>query len=221
MFTSRPTYDIFRTLKLTDPFQRGEDVYALQTAIVGLGVDVDTDGILGPATSKAIKTVQDKLNITVDGLAGGGTQTAIVRREANAARGNHNLPVGLTFGQISHESSCRLGIYTPTYADGSWDVGATQRNSALYDIKESFTVPFVIDFLGAYERSYYDKFAGVKDTARRWALAAGAWNRPAYAGWIANEEGAHVPRSNTKQPTTAQRVSLEAYMASATAFLEL
>lgn len=234
MFTSIPTYDVYRTLKLADPYQRGEDVYALQTAIKGLGIAVDTDGILGPLTSKAIKDAQTKLAITVDGLAGGGTQAALCKKEANEARSDWNLPLGLVFGQVSHESSCRVGNYSSQRSDGSFDAGAAQRNSAFYDLKDSFTVPFVIDFLGEYLSSYHRLYAGVSDSRRRWELSAGAWNAPAFAGRIATEEGASVPSSKpswwpARIPYTGKassvpdsaRVKIEAYMDSVTAYMQL
>lgn len=234
MFTKYPTYDLYRTLKLTDPQQRGEDVYALQTALNGLGLALDTDGILGPSTAKGIKVAQQKLGLTVDGLAGGGTQQALAKREANEAATDHNLPLGLVFGQIMHESSCRLGIVSAQRADNSYDVGVAQRNSNFYDVKESFTVPTVIDFLGAYLAAYHRLYAGVDSQHRRWELASGAWNAPAFAGRIAWEDGAIVPITKPSWwPTgisyvgkassigSTARAKIEAYMASATAYMEL
>lgn len=234
MFDSFPTYDRYRTLKLTDPYQRGEDVYALQTAINGLGMNLDEDGILGPGTAKAIKVAQTELGVTVDGLAGGGTQQALVKREANQARDEHNLPLGLIFGQLQHESGCRVGNYSAQRSDGSWDMGVAQRNTNFYGVKESLDVPYVIDFLGEYVATYHRLYAGVADARRRWELSSGAWNAPAYTGRIAQNEGATVTNSRpswwptripyvgkaSSVPTDA-RAKIEAYMDSATAYMVL
>lgn len=234
MFTEYPSYSPYRTLLLTNPPMRGEDVFALQTAIQGLGISVTADGVLGALTSKAIRDAQTKLSVTVDGKAGGGTQQALCKREADQARANHNLPLGLVFGQIMHESSCRVGAYSSIRSDDSWDAGAAQRNTNFYDEKESFTIPYVIDFLGEYLASYHRLYAGVKDERRRWELSAGAWNAPAYAGKLALDAGANVPLTKPtwwpdRIPYTGKArtipadalAKIETYMKSATAYMEL
>jgi peptidoglycan hydrolase-like protein with peptidoglycan-binding domain len=222
MFTTYPTYSVYRTLRLLDPRMRGEDVYALQTALVALGWDVDTDGVLGPLTSAAIKNAQGDLRIVVDGLCGGNTQTAMTQDLANREQAKHDLPHGLVFGQCMHESSCRLGAYCPQREDGSYDVGVAQRNTNFTSPKDGFNAPASVEKLGGNSRQYYDKFVGVADVTRRWELAAGAWNAPAFANWIARQEGAtSVPLSDCRKPGINARATLEEYMASVTAFMVL
>jgi hypothetical protein len=132
----------------------------------------------------------------------------------------NNLATGLLRGQLEHESSWRLGNYSMQYGDRSYDAGVAQRNTNFTAAKDGFNAPESIDALAVNIRQFYDKYAGVSE-ARRWGLAAGAWNAPAYASWLANEAGAHVPRNQTKQPSAAAREKLEAYIASVTAYLTL
>lgn len=222
MFETVPTYDRYRTLRRTAPMMRGEDVYALQTGLHALGYNPGTaDGILGDQTAAAIRAAQSGLGVTVDGLAGGGTQTAIAKKAADRARVLYSLPVGLAFGQIMHESSCRLGNYSPARSDGTYDAGVAQRNTKLTPAKNGFDVPTSVDALGARARQYFNKFAGLP-LKRRWELAAGAWNAPAYACWIAKNEGAtKVATAETAKPSEASRAKLEEYMQSVTAFMVL
>jgi peptidoglycan hydrolase-like protein with peptidoglycan-binding domain len=114
LFEGFPTYDRFRTLHLTGPATRGEDVYALQTALDATGFDTGgADGILGTRTAQAIVEAQKKLGLAVDGLAGGGTQKALALRIATGVRTRHGLPSGALHGQLEHESGFRLGNYSP------------------------------------------------------------------------------------------------------------
>lgn len=215
MFTAYPTYSPYRTLKLSDPMMRGEDVYALQTGLRALVFDPGPlDGIFGRATRDATIAFQRAAGITADGLAGGGTQTALCRRLTDRTTKKYELPKGLEFGQVSHESSCRLGNYSPQRPDGSFDAGAAQRNSAYHALEDAFDPADSIDLLGRNTRSYYDKFTKVTGRRRRWELAAGAWNAPAYATWLAGASG------GTKPGLTAL-AKLEAYIDSATALMVL
>lgn len=224
LFDNFPTYGRYRVLRLADPMMAGEDVFALQTALSALGgADPGVhDGILGAKTAAAIKAAQKALSVTVDGLAGGQTQTALVHVLADRARTKHNLPVGLAFGQLTHESSCRVGNYSAQRDDGSYDAGVAQRNTLFTSPLDGFNVPESIDALGANLRRYFDKFQGVPSTRRKWELAAGAWNAPAYACWIAKQENAQrVSTSETTKPSDAARAALEEYMDKATAFMVL
>lgn len=221
MFTEFPTYGRFRTLLLTDPLLRGEDVYALQTALAGCGFDVGTaDGILGKDTAAGIRRFQQAAHLTLDGKAGGATQQALALVIAGGTSLKYRLANGALRGQLEHESGFRLGNYSPIRADGSYDAGVAQRNTQHTPAREGFTVPASIDALGDVIRNHYDLFAGVSDR-RRWSLAQGAWNAPAFACWIADQEGAAVPRSLTLQPGPTARLLFEQYVASVTAYLSV
>lgn len=224
LFDGYPTYLRYRTLKLTEPRMKGEDVFAFQTAAKALSVDPGpTDGILGPQTAAAIRGVQSKLSITVDGLAGGHTQGAICRFLAAA----YSLPRGLLLGQLAAESGHRLGNYSPEHSHSApggpyYDAGVAQRNTRYTSPREAFDVPASIAKLADVLRVHYDKYEGVPTTRRRWELATGTWNAPAYAHWIARQEGAtRVRVGETAQPSPTARQRLEEYMQAATATAEL
>lgn len=242
MFTDVPTYSTYRTLALVPAAKlRGEDVYALQTSFGVFGYELapsgditsGCDGILGSDTAKGIIHVQKLLQIEVDGLAGGGTQQAICKSLCNNHAVAADLPPNLAFGQVMHESSCRLGNYSPRRVDKdaiqtwqpsalrgfSFDAGAAQQNSAFNKLAEAFDTPLAIHKLGLYLLDHYKLFAGVPEK-RRWMLASGAWNAPAYAKYIANEEGAKVPVRDTARPSLDSRAKLEGYMASTTSMVK-
>lgn len=230
MFTSHPTYDFYRTLERLPKMLVGEDVFALQTALLACGFDPKgADGYLGDNTATAIWHAQqaqlispvDDKPLLADGKAGQKTQGALEWIIATKVEKKYALPADLIRGQIQKETSFYLGAYTDIYntvpAMGSWDVGVVQKNTYHYpDIKNSYDVPAALGFLGQYVRSYYDDFAGVPDP-RRWQLAQGAWNRPAYAAYIAREEGAH-PTKGMAPPLMGERSALEDYMSKASMY---
>jgi peptidoglycan hydrolase-like protein with peptidoglycan-binding domain len=219
MFTAYPTYLRYRTLRLLTPAMKGEDVYALQTALNELlTASLVTDGALGPMTSNAIKDLQKAFAITVDGLAGPATQAAICKWLSAPAQARLGLPEDLMYGQTMLESGCRLGNYSPLRPNGTYDAGVVQRNTQYTPPVEGFNVPVSIEALAEHTKKYYTEFYGVAGR-RRWELAAGAWNAPAFACYIANEEGAHVPRGQCAAPNATARAKLEDYMANATVYM--
>lgn len=228
MFTSYPTYPHYRALHRTSPATRGEDVYALQTALAELGFDPQgLDGILGDNSAAAIRAFQSKHTtapyyLKVDAVAGQLTQRALALECATFDDAAYRLPVGLLKGQIEHESSFWLGNYSVQYTDGSFDAGVAQRNTDITPANEGFKVPQSISVLAGNTRRHFDLFEGVKDTRRRWALAQGAWNAPAFACYIARAEGAtKVTGSMTRQPSDSDRAKLEAYIQSVSVYLEV
>lgn len=220
MFTAYPTYPPYRTLQLTTPQQQGEDVYALQTALDELGYDAGAaDGILGPKTSAAIKAAQKAFAITVDGKAGGDTQKQLALDLARRVAGAVGVPYSGLRGQLELESGYRLGNYSPLRSDNTYDAGVAQRNTKFTSPPQGFDARDSIRVLGDNTRKYYDLFAGLP-THRRWALAQGAWNAPAFACYIAREEGAtKVTSGMTLKPTDAQRATFETYVTNASVYL--
>ena len=61
-----------RTLKLTSPSMRGEDVRRVQEALLkaGLSVGDGADGSFGNVTDAAVKQFQQQKGLTVDGIVG-------------------------------------------------------------------------------------------------------------------------------------------------------
>ena len=67
-----------RALKLTSPYMRGGDVYALQSALKERGYDPgQLDGIYGKKTARAVRRFQKDHGLTIDGIAAKQTQEAL------------------------------------------------------------------------------------------------------------------------------------------------
>ncbi len=189
-------------------------MYALQLALEWADANPGAaDGYLGPNTDDAIHRAQSALGLVVDGLAGGATQAGLAREIIHAARKQHSLPSGLTRGQVEHESGFRLGNYSPARDDGSFDAGVTQRNSAHHSLESAFDPVTSIYLLAKNTKAAYDRYVDVEDEHRRWSLAAGNWNAPAYANYYAGVQPWAVPG-----PTAA--AAFAAYLESATAYLK-
>jgi lysozyme len=69
-----------RALKLADPIMQGDDVKRLQAALIKQGFDLGSagaDGFFGQATDDAVRNLQQKKGLTVDGVAGSNTLKAL------------------------------------------------------------------------------------------------------------------------------------------------
>lgn len=221
MFTAYPTYDKYRTLELKSPQLKGEDVYALQKALNEQGFEAgDADGIFGLMTERAVKKAQARLEITVDGKAGGTTQKALAMAITGPISASKHVRLDALRGQMEHESGFRLGIYSsPPREDGSYDAGVAQRNTAHTPPQQGFDPFLSITSLAFVVREHYDLFWGLPEK-RRWTLAQGAWNAPAFACYIAREEGAtKVTKAMTLKPSDAARKTFEEYMAKVSKYL--
>lgn len=225
MFDRIPTYDAFRPLLLQTPRigapGGAEDVWALQKAMQALGHSVTSfDGIFGPETERIVRETQTALGLTSDGKAGPITQTTMALTIAQALYTLMGLPVEAAKGQIEHESSNRLGRYSPPRPDGTYDAGIVQRNTEHTPAIEGFDPHPSIKDLAERTRKHYDLFAGVTPRRRRMALAQGAWNAPAFACYLAREEGAtRVTLGMTRRPSFAQRVAFEQYVSDVSKYL--
>lgn len=227
MFIAYPTYVKYRALKLTSPHMKGEDVFALQKALVYEGYNLGTygpdgdgaDGDFGDATNRAVRAYQSSQGLKIDGIAGGYTQKALSRAISSSAAFEHSVPVNRMFGQTEHESSDWLGIYSVRYPNGTYDAGVAQENTGLTPPKEGFDPPKAINALASRVKHYYDHFVGIADDGRRWGLAQGTWNAPAWACYIAKSEGAtQVTSGETAKPTATQRQQLEDYIAAVSVY---
>jgi peptidoglycan hydrolase-like protein with peptidoglycan-binding domain len=200
---------------------KGEDVYALQTALVDQGFSVGNsgaDGYFGNDTSTAVKAFQKAHGLVVDGIAGGKTQKLLSNLIGARVADKAGVPVKRVYGQTEHESSDWLGIYSAQYPNGSYDAGDAQMNTGLTPPQDGFNVPKALTALASRIKHYYDHFAGLPE-ARRWDLAQGTWNAPAWACYIAKQEGAtQVTASETAKPTDAQRQQLESYIAAVSVY---
>jgi Putative peptidoglycan binding domain len=220
MFQTIPTYNRFRTLRLASPRIQGEDVFALQVGLSKLGIPCgEPDGIFGPLAHKAVLQAQETFLLAVDGLAGGHTQRAIALELAERVASDVKVPFSAFKGQLELESGYRLGNYSPLRSDGHFDAGVTQRNTRFTPPELGFDPAASIDKLGREISKHYDLFMGLPNQ-RRWALAQGAWNAPAYACFIAREEGAFkVTMGMTARPGTEARRIFEEYVENVSVYL--
>jgi hypothetical protein len=224
MFDAYPTYDPYRSLEQKTPAMKGEDVYALQTALNECDFPCGiADGVLGPMTDRAIREAQRELRLVVDGKAGGNTQRTLALRLASRVASSTKCRYDALRGQLEHESGYRLGIYSsPQRADGSYDAGVAQRNTHFTSPQAGFDSQRSILALAQEVRKHFDLFEGVSPLSRRWALAQGAWNAPAFACYIAREEGATgVSTRMTLRPSSEARQTLEAYIDKVSQYLQV
>ncbi len=66
-----------RLLYLQTPCMRGEDVHSVQQALIKAGFDIEVDGIFGQQTAGAVKTFQERNDLTADGIVGPATLAAL------------------------------------------------------------------------------------------------------------------------------------------------
>jgi hypothetical protein len=221
MFSHIPTYDKYRTLKLGMPKTPSEDVYALQRALDERGFEPGVaDGIFGPMTDGATKKAQTRLNLVVDGQAGERTQTALAMAIAGPICAAQHIRLDAVRGQLEHESGFRLGIYSDARPDNSFDAGVAQRNTQHTPAMQGFDPFMSIMALGVVVRKHYDLFEGVRPERRRWMLAQGSWNAPAFACCLARAEGAtKVTKAMTATPSAPSRKIFETYMENVSKYL--
>lgn len=79
--------NLSRTLKLTNPFMKGEDVKQVQQKLSQNGISVDVDGIYGPDTKAAVQDFQRKNGLEVDGVVGPQTWAALSKQGSTPANG--------------------------------------------------------------------------------------------------------------------------------------
>lgn len=222
MFTAYPTYDKFRTLSIKLAGAAYEDVFALQSGLITLGflpVGED-DGWFGTKTDASVRKFQTEKGLTVDGLAGGNTQKKVATTIATSVSFTKGMPYTRLYGQLEHESSFRLGIYSVQYANGTFDAGVAQENTGFVDAKHGFTPVDAINALADRYVLYYGHFGGI-DADRRGDLAQLAWNAPAWACFLAYEAGAKndwVKARKSASLSDANRLKAENYIASVSAY---
>lgn len=71
------TADSKRTLRLVTPPMTGDDVRALQQALVAVGVNLSVDGVFGPGTDAAVRQFQKQQGLAADGIVGAATRSAL------------------------------------------------------------------------------------------------------------------------------------------------
>ncbi len=66
-----------RLLRLRAPYLEGDDVRALQAALKAAGFKIEADGVYGPATEAAVRTLQGRKGLSADGIVGQATRAAL------------------------------------------------------------------------------------------------------------------------------------------------
>lgn len=68
---------VVRTLRLTDPYMRGDDVKHAQERLIVHGYNITADGIFGKKTYNAVREFQAAKKLTIDGIVGKNTIAAL------------------------------------------------------------------------------------------------------------------------------------------------
>lgn len=68
---------VVRTLRLTDPYMRGDDVKHAQERLIVHGYNITADGIFGKKTYNAVREFQAAKKLTIDGIVGKNTLAAL------------------------------------------------------------------------------------------------------------------------------------------------
>lgn len=174
----------------------GWDVETIQIAInaAGFSANLVEDGEFGPKTDAAAKVLQGRLNVTVDGVVGPQTQSALCARESNHAE-LHITPKGLIKGICFGESGGIIPTTSPLYPNKTRDYGPFQDNllaPSQQALKEAFSPPIQAKSVALDRRSKYEFYRRQPegDTAEKaWRLAVLSYNWPAAANQIAAGHG--------------------------------
>jgi peptidoglycan hydrolase-like protein with peptidoglycan-binding domain len=201
--------------------RHGYDVWALQRLLNEHGHELTVDGSFGTSTDESVRVWQEGRSLVVDGVAGPVTQRDMVLVLSPRFRERYQLPPSALKGQLSHESGCIVGNHTARYSDGSYDGGIAQCNSRFHIPENQFDAAYSLETLAKTVRGRFDAYRPteatkrelarrdlpVPDLKRRWQLAMGSWNRPAWTNWLAGR-----PMSESAKPSPEGLAQLEDYV---------
>jgi peptidoglycan hydrolase-like protein with peptidoglycan-binding domain len=69
--------DTPRLLRLRVPLLQGDDVRAVQQALIQAGASITIDGVFGPGMDRAVKQFQAQHSLIADGIVGPATRAAL------------------------------------------------------------------------------------------------------------------------------------------------
>lgn len=171
---------------------KGNDVIALQEVC---GV-VQTDGVFGEQTDRALRSLQSTLGVKVDGVCGPATERAFCLHVL--ALISSGTPQGLAQGMVEGESGYRLGAQSPTYMRNGTlhaDLGVVQFSTPQDDvaIHRALDAPVALSRLCEHLREKRAEYFDAPYVSRHrersriagW-LSCGSWNAPAWTDvWAA------------------------------------
>jgi hypothetical protein len=186
---------------------RGTDVAALQINLAGVTVD----GVFGHQTHRAVLAVQNKGNLTMDGIAGLMTQQYIIRAKSTSVGGD--LPSGLLRSLAASESGFALAAFSRHPSDAGYDLGAFQHSSGADPdpsqsfIRDSYDVrKMAAESAARFRKAFatYRDEPHVTTDRRAWELAILSHNWP-----VAAENLAEIGRIYKTKPDDVPEAWIE------------
>ena len=198
--------------------ERGWFAFAIQTALIQTGHEIEADGAYGPLTTAAVSAFQASNQLFADGICGPVTQAKLVDRIATKVEsGRPGLALGLLRGVCQLEASGLISVVNWT-VPGGVDCGCVQRRvqGPLFDLellRAAFDTRAQLVLTAANwetRRNRYLSMAWAKDNRERAGRAAAlAHNWPAGAEAIATNGIVNSPDvALTWVPRDAQGRSL-------------
>jgi len=173
----------------------GWDVLAIQIALNGTtpSPGLAEDGIFGPRTDTAVRTLQSALHVTVDGIIGPMTQAAMCVAQATRAEAGQ-VPKGLLRGICMGESGGIVPCTSERYINGTRDYGPFQVNLSTSGpeapIHRAFVPSLAAGDTAADLQQPHSRYRALGCAEERaWRLAVLHYNWPAAADQIAEGHG--------------------------------
>lgn len=157
-------------------------VQAIQRRINALGYqpELTDDGVLGPASAKAIRWFQGRMGLFIDGDCGPATCRLLWRPLIDQHERSHMLPEHILWGIAKHESlldPAAVGGTTPS------DRGLVQFNTAIAGaptVAQAHDPVYALNRAGTRLRNAWDRY-DEKGTSLRLHCTVASWNAPAWA----------------------------------------
>lgn len=214
----------------------GWDVRAVQRELIALGHQLPrfgADGHYGEETVTAVTNYQKRKRLFVDGWAGPKTQQTLTLDVWWPIQAGYGIPPGLGRGQLGWESGLLPGNHSPARKQPDparfpfkpdvnghyFDNGVSQMASEYHNYEEAYHPQVALTYYAkriTAAHARYRQVGHVTDARRLWELAAGSWNRPAHANWLAG-----IRDGSASEPDADEREWLEFYIDHTTHLLTL
>jgi hypothetical protein len=171
--------------RTTDPV-RTYSTWAVHLAVRALQrlaglTGATVDGWHGPVTDAAVRALQNRVKVTVDGIAGPATMRAALKPLIADIADGYRVPTGLIGGLAVIESALDPGAVGTNGADS----GLVQINRAAgahpeVAAPDAFDPPFALQWAAQQLRGVHDQWSG-ETTADPWDIAVANHNSPQLA----------------------------------------